>query len=167
MNCIVAADANWNIGMNGKLLVSIPQDMQYFKQMTMGKVVIMGRKTLESFPKMKPLNGRINIVISGNPDYTVEGATVVHSIEEAVEIASKYDPDDVFCIGGGSIYRDMLPYIDKAYVTRIDFAYDADTCFPNLDEDPEWELVRRSEEGTYFDLVYTFDMYRRKRPEEV
>ena len=145
MNCIVAADANWNIGMNGKLLVSIPQDMQYFKQMTMGKVVIMGRKTLESFPKKKPLNGRINIVISGNPDYTVEGATVVHSIEEAVKAASKYDPKDVFCIGGGSIYRDMLP---------------------NLDEDPEWELVRRSEEETYFDLVYTFDMYRRKRPEE-
>ena len=167
MRLIASADKNWAIGYKNELLVRIPDDMKRFREMTTGNIVIMGRKTLESFPKKKPLNGRINIVISGNPDYTVEGATVVHSIEEAVEIASKYDPDDVFCIGGGSIYRDMLPYIDKAYVTRIDFAYDADTCFPNLDEDPEWELVRRSEEGTYFDLVYTFDMYRRKRTEEV
>lgn len=161
MNCIVAVDSNWSIGKDGKLLVSIPDDMQFFKRMTMGKVVIMGRKTLESFPKKRPLAGRTNIVITSRPDYEVPGAIVVHSVEEAMEEAKKYSPDDVFCIGGGSIYRRMLPYIDRAYVTRIDFKYDADTSFPNLDKDPGWELVSRSEEGTYFDLIYEFDIYAR------
>ncbi|MDO4615515.1 MAG: dihydrofolate reductase [Lachnospiraceae bacterium] len=162
MNCIAAVDKNWNIGKNGKLLVSIPGDMQYFQQMTMGKVVIMGRKTLESFPKKKPLRGRINVVITKNDSYEAEGAVVVHSVEEAVKFAEQYDPRDVFVIGGGQIYRDMLPYIDTAYITKIDYAYDADTAFPNLDTDAEWELARTSEEQTYFDLVYEFDVYRKK-----
>ncbi|MEE3420338.1 MAG: dihydrofolate reductase [Lachnospiraceae bacterium] len=164
MNAIVACDKAWGIGKDGKLLVSIPADMQYFKQMTMGKVVLMGRKTLESFPRKKPLAHRAeNIVLTSNPDYLVEGATVVHSVDEAVEAASKWASEDVFVIGGGEIYRQMLPYIDTIYVTKIDYTYDADTYFPNLDEDGEWELVRQSEEGTYFDLIYEFDVYRRKK----
>lgn len=163
MNAIVACDNRWGIGKNGKLLVSIPADMDYFKQMTMGKVVIMGRKTLESFPKKRPLPHRAaNIVLTTDPHYQAEGAIVVHTVEEAVLEAGKYDPRDVFVIGGGEIYRLMLPYIDTCYVTKIDYTYDADTYFPNLDEDEAWENVRQSEEGTYFDLVYEFDVYRRK-----
>ena len=162
MKTIVAVDANWSIGKNGKLLVSIPADMQYFKMMTMGKTVIMGRKTLESFPGKRPLPGRINIVVTRDPAYSVEGALVVHSAAEAVKTAGLYRPEDVFVIGGGQIYRDMLPYIDTAYVTKIDFIYDADTSFPNLDADPEWELAVQGEEQTYFDLIYEFDVYRRK-----
>ena len=163
MRAIAAVDRNWAIGKNGKLLISIPDDMQFFKDTTMGKVVIMGRKTLESFPKKRPLPGRAeNIVITSDPDYEVKGATVVHSIGEALEEAGKWHPDDVFVIGGGSIYKALLPYCDECLITKIDFAYDADVEFPNLDEDPEWEHVSESEEGTYFDLIYTFNVYKRR-----
>ena len=163
MNLIAAVDRNWAIGRNGKLLVSIPQDMAYFSQMTTGKVVIMGRKTLESFPKKKPLRNRAeNIVITRQTDYQAEGATVVHSVEEALNAAARYDTRDVFVIGGGEVYRSLLPYCDTAYITKIDFAYDADTRLPDLDHDPEWEKVRATDELTYFDLVYEFDTYRRK-----
>ncbi len=163
MNLIAAVDRNWAIGRNGKLLVSIPQDMAYFRQMTTGKVVIMGRKTLESFPKKKPLRNRAeNIVITRQTDYQAEGATVVHSVKEALNAAARYDTRDVFVIGGGEVYRSLLPYCDTAYITKIDFAYDADTRLPDLDHDPEWEKVRATDELTYFDLVYEFDTYRRK-----
>ena len=163
MNLIAAVDRNWAIGRNGKLLVSIPQDMAYFRQMTTGKVVIMGRKTLEYFPKKKPLRNRAeNIVITSQTDYQAEGATVVHSVEEALNAAARYDTRDVFVIGGGEVYRSLLPYCDTAYITKIDFAYDADTRLPDLDHDPEWEKVRATDELTYFDLVYEFDTYRRK-----
>ena len=162
MNAIAAVDSRWSIGINGKLLVSIPADMQYFKRMTTGKAVIMGRKTLESFPGRRPLAGRINIVLTRDPGYEVPGATVVHSIEEAVSAAAEFAPQDVFVIGGGQIYRDLLPYTDTAYITKVDYTYDADTRFPNLDEDPEWELAERGEEQTYFDLIYEFDVYRRR-----
>ena len=163
MNLIAAVDRNWAIGRNGKLLVSIPQDMAYFRQMTTGKVVIMGRKTLESFPKKKPLRNRAeNIVITRQTDYQAEDATVVHSVEEALNAAARYDTRDVFVIGGGEVYRSLLPYCDTAYITKIDFAYDADTRLPDRDHDPEWEKVRATDELTYFDLVYEFDTYRRK-----
>lgn len=163
MRAIAAVDRNWAIGKNGKLLISIPDDMQFFKDTTMGKVVIMGRKTLESFPKKRPLPGRAeNIVITSDPDYEVKGATVVHSIGEALEEAKKWHPDDVYVIGGGSIYKALLPYCDECLITKIDFAYDADVNFPNLDEDPEWEHISESEEGTYFDLIYTFNVYKRR-----
>ena len=151
MNLIAAVDRNWAIGRNGKLLVSIPQDMAYFRQMTTGKVVIMGRKTLESFPKKKPLRNRAeNIVITRQTDYQAEDATVVHSVEEALNAAARYDTRDVFVIGGGEVYRSLLPYCDTAYITKIDFAYDADTRLPDLDHDPEWEKVRATDELTYF-----------------
>ena len=136
MNLIVNADKNWGIGKNNELLVHIPNDMKMFRQMTTGKVVVMGRKTLESFPNGMPLPKRTNIVLTHDKDYDAKGAIVV--------------------IGGESIYRMMLPYCDKAYVTRTDFAYDADTYFPNLDEMPEWKLVKESEEETYFDIEYQF-----------
>ena len=140
MNLIVAVDKNWAIGMDNKLLVSIPQDMKFFRETTKGNIVVMGRKTLESFPQGQPLQKRVNIVISSNPDYQVKGAVVVQSVEEALEECKKYE-GEVYVIGGESIYRAMLPYCDTALVTKIDHAYAADTYFPNLDEDPEWELT--------------------------
>ena len=161
MNLIVAVDSNWAIGKENKLLVSIPQDMKFFRETTKGKVVAMGRKTLESFPQGQPLKNRVNIVITRNPSYKVKDAVVVHSVEEAIEESRKYD-GDVFVIGGESIYRAMLPYCDTALVTRIDYAYEADTWFPNLDEDEEWELTDEGEEQTCFDLEYAFTRYERK-----
>lgn len=160
MNLIVAVDKNWAIGKDNKLLVSIPADMKFFRETTKGNIVVMGRKTLESFPQGQPLQKRVNIVISQNKDYQVKGAVVVHSIEEAVEEAKKYE-GDVYVIGGESIYRAMLPYCKTALVTKIDHAYAADTYFPNLDEDPEWELTGETEEQTYFDLEYVFRKYER------
>ena len=162
MNIIVAADKNWGIGRNNELLVSIPADMKMFREETTGKVVVMGRKTLESFPNGLPLKNRTNIVITGNKDYQVKGAVVVHSIEEALKEVEKYPAQDVYCIGGDSIYRQMLPYCDVAHVTKIDFAYEADAYFPDLDEDPDWEVTAESEEQTYFYLEYTLVKYERK-----
>ena len=162
MNLIVAVDKNWAIGYKNDLLVSIPDDMKFFRETTTGKVCIMGKNTLESFPGGKPLKNRVNIVIALEKDYKVEGATVVYSIEEALEEAKKYDTNDVFVIGGGSIYRQMLQYCDTAYITYVNFAYAADTFIPNLDEmTDEWQLAEESEENTYFDIEYFFRTYKR------
>ena len=162
MNIIVAVDKNWAIGKDNKLLVSIPADMKMFRQETTGKVVVMGRKTLESFPNGLPLKNRTNIVLTGNKDYNVKDAIIVHTVEELLEEIKKYPSEEVYCIGGDSIYRQMLPYCDVAHVTKIDFAYEADAHFPNLDEDSDWEVTAESEEQTYFDLEYTFMKYERK-----
>ena len=127
MNLIVAVDKNWAIGLGNKLLVSIPADMKFFRQTTTGKVVVMGRKTLESFPGGQPLKNRTNIIITRDPAYQVKDGIVVSTIEEAVEELKKYKEEDIFVIGGESIYRQMLPYCKTAFVTKIDHAYDADT----------------------------------------
>lgn len=163
MNCIAAVDSAWSIGRNGKLLASIPADMKFFRNMTMRRVVIMGRKTLESFPKKQPLAGRVNIVLTSDRDYKVPGAVVVHSVEEAIEAVSGYASEDVFVIGGGKVYRDMLPFCDTAYITKIHYTYDADTSFPDLDSDSGWYLAEQGEEQTCFDLIYEFDVYKRVR----
>ena len=161
MKMIVAVDKNWGIGKNNDLLVSIPADMKMFRTETSGKVVVMGRKTLESFPGGLPLKNRTNIVLSGNPDYQVKGAIVVHSLQELLEEIKKYPKDQVYCIGGDSVYKMLLPYCDTAQVTKIDFAYAADRYFPNLDEMPQWQVAAESEEQTYFDLEYRFVRYER------
>lgn len=161
MNLIVAVDKNWAIGLKGDLLVSIPQDMKFFRETTKGKVVAMGRKTLESFPNGLPLKNRVNIVLTTDKSYNGRGAVLVHSVEEMVEELKKYKEEDIFVIGGETIYRQLLPYCKKAYITKIDHAYHADTYFPNLDEDPEWEMTGISDEQTYFDLEYVFTIYER------
>jgi dihydrofolate reductase len=161
MNLIVAVDKNWGIGKNNKLLTSIPADMKFFVSKTTGNVVVMGRKTLESFPNKKPLKNRVNIVLTRNPDYQVEGAIVVRSDEELQAELAKYDSEKIFVIGGESIYKKMLNMCDVAYVTKMDYAYDADAHFPNLDEMDNWELAEVGEEETYFDLEYAFCTYRR------
>ena len=161
MNLIVAVDKNWAIGKENKLLVSIPQDMKFFRETTMGKVVVMGRKTLESFPNGLPLKQRTNVVITRDKNYSVKDAIVVHSVEEALAELEKYASEDVYVIGGESIYRQMLPHCDVAHVTKIHHAYEADTFFPNLDEKTEWLVTGVSDEQTYFDLEYEFVRYER------
>lgn len=160
MNLIVAVDKNWAIGKDNRMMWSIPADMKFFRETTKGNIVIMGRKTLESFPQGQPLKGRVNIVITRNPNYKVKGAVIVHSTEEALEEARKHE-GEVFVIGGESIYREMLPVCDTAFVTKIDHAYDADTYFPDLDADREWKMTKISEEQTCFDLEYYFTVYER------
>ncbi|MBQ4531449.1 MAG: dihydrofolate reductase [Lachnospiraceae bacterium] len=162
MNLIVAVDKNWAIGLNNKLLVRIPSDQKFFREETTGKIVVLGRKTLETFPGGLPLKNRTNIILSTDPNYKVKDAVVVHSIEELLEEVQQYKSEDVYIIGGESVYKEMLPYCDTAHVTKIDHAYEADTYFPNLDEIEGWEVTACSEEQTYFDLEFEFVKYEKR-----
>lgn len=161
MNCIVAVDAEWGIGKDNELLISIPEDMKYFRKMTAGKTLIYGRKTLESFPGGKPLPKRRNIVITRTADYDGRGAEVVHSVEEACAAVAGEDSNNVFVIGGGSIYEAMLPYCTRAYVTKIDRAFGAETYFPDLDKLEDWEIEGESETFEHEGIPYRFVVYRR------
>ena len=161
MNIIVAVDNNWAIGKNNKLLVRIPSDQQFFRETTTGKVVVMGRKTLESFPNGLPLKNRTNIVLTRNKNYQAGDAVIVHSVDELHEELKKYNSEDIYVIGGQKIYELLLDECDVAHVTKIDYSYDADAYVPNLDEKPEWKLTADSEEQTYFDVVFSFNKYER------
>lgn len=160
LNLIVAVDENWGIGKDNHLLVSIPQDMKFFRETTANNVVIMGRKTLESLPGGKPLPKRINVVISSDINYVVPGAVVVHSISQAITEAEKYSDKKIFVIGGASIYRQMLPYCDFAYVSKIEHEFDADTYFPNLDKTENWEIESVSEKYEYENMSFCFVKYK-------
>lgn len=163
MNAIVAVDNNWAIGCKNSLLVRIPADHKNFRQETTGKVVVLGRKTLETFPQGMPLPNRINIILSTNPDYQVKDAVVVHNKEELDAQLKKYKTEDIYIIGGESVYRMMLPECDVVHVTKIDHDYEADAYFPDLDKDEAWEITAESDEQTYFDLPYYFVKYERKK----
>lgn len=161
MNLIAAVDKNWAIGLNNKLLVSIPDDMKFFRTTTTGHVVVMGRKTLESFPNQAPLKNRVNIVLTTDKNYVKDGAVIVHSVEELQQELQQYDSQEIYVIGGESIYRQLADLCDTAYITKIDYAYDADAYFPNLDEKEDWKLADEGEEQTCFDLEYSFNRYER------
>ncbi len=163
MNMIVAVDRHWGIGYKNRLLVSIPADMKFFRETTTGNVVVMGRRTLESFPNGLPLPNRTNIVLTRKEGYRVKNAAVLHTVEEALEALKEYPTEKIFVVGGESIYRQFLPYCDVVHVTKIDRLYQADAFFPDLDAMEEWELTGDSEEQTYFDLEYTFCRYERKK----
>ena len=162
MNLIVAVDENWGIGNKNELLVRIPADMKFFREETTGKVVVLGRKTLETFPQGLPLKNRTNIILSSNPSYQVKDAVVVHNVDELLEELKKYEEEDIYIIGGESVYKQLLPYCSVAHVTKIDHAYEADAYFPNLDEDSDWEITADSDEQVYFDITYHFLKYERK-----
>ena len=146
MDLIVAADKNWAIGKGGDLIYSIPEDMKFFRRTTLGKTVVMGRKTLESFPGGKPLPKRVNVVLSSNPDYAPEGAVAVHNYSEPFAEIAKYPEDDVMLIGGGRLYTDLAKYCRRAYITLIDAAAEGtDTFIPDFDNLDGWELEEVSE----------------------
>ena len=163
MNMIVAVDKNWAIGNKGSLLVRIPADHKMFRSETMGKVVVLGRKTLETFPHQEPLEGRTNIILSHNKHYKAGDAIVVASLEELIMKLRDYDDKDIYIIGGASVYELMLPYVDTVHVNKIDHEYEADAFFPNLDASGEWEITADSDEQVYFDLTYRFLRYQRKK----
>ena len=162
MNLIANVDINWAIGKNNQLLVKIPADMKFFRETTTGKVVVMGRKTLESFPNGQPLKNRTNIVLTHDRNYRVADAIVVYSMDELHEELKKYPSEDIYIIGGESIYRQLVDECDVAHITMVDYAYDADAHFPKWDEKPEWRITQDSEEQTYFDLIYHFYKYEKK-----
>ncbi len=159
MDLIVAVDNNWAIGNKGNLLVRIPADQKYFREMTMGNVVVLGRKTLAGFPNGLPLAGRDNIILTRNKDFNVKGGIIVHSEEELKEKLREYKDRQIFVIGGGKIYDMLLPYCKTAYVTKIDYSYEADTYFTNLEKLDNWTLTGYSEEQTYFSVEFYYLKY--------
>lgn len=162
MNAIVAVDSNWAIGNKGQLLIRIPADQKRFREITTGGVVVLGRKTMDTFPGKRPLPNRTNIILSTNPDYKVQDGIVVHSIEQLIEELKSYPDESIYIIGGDSVYKQMLPYCNRVYVTKIDREYEADSHYPNLDADTDWRIEYESEEQTYFDTTYTYVDYVRK-----
>lgn len=167
MQLIVAVDNNWAIGNKNNLLVSIPEDHKFFRQTTMGHVVVLGRKTLAGFPNGLPLKGRTNIIVTHDPEFEAKDAIIVHSKEELLSKLAEYDSDDVFIIGGESIYNMMYEYCDTAHVTKINYSYQADKYFPNLDDMENWVITGDSDEQTYFDLEYYFYRYENKTPKSI
>lgn len=159
MKLIAAADKNWAIGNKGRLLIRISDDQKFFKNTTMGHVVVLGRKTLEEFPKAKPLVGRTNIILSTNPDYTAEGAIIVHSTEELFDTLKAYNSDDIYIIGGESVYNKLYKYCDTAIITAINKEFEADAFIPNLDRDDDWTVVSESETMLSNDIEYKYLTY--------
>jgi dihydrofolate reductase len=162
MKTIVAVDNNWGIGKDGCLLCNLPGDLKYFKDKTLGKVVVMGRTTYESLPGKKPLKGRVNIVLSRNPDFQPEGCIKCRSMGELFKALENYDMEDVFIIGGEDIYRQFSPYCSGHLVTKINANFDADKHFENLDKRGDLELVEESEPQNENGVEYCFTEYRRK-----
>ncbi len=158
ISIIAAVDKNWAIGYQNRLLISIPEDMKQFMNMTTGGICIMGKGTLTSLPAGKPLKNRVNIVLTHDKKFKENGAVIVNSVEEALKALSEYD-GDVYIIGGESIYRQFLEYADEAYITYIDYKYQADRYFPKLEGNDEWKLVAESEEQTYFNVEYYYRKY--------
>ena len=159
MNLIAAVDRGWGIGKDGDLLFHLKKDMKYFAQMTSGHVIIMGRKTLESFPGGKPLPRRKNIVLTGNRTYDGKGAEVVHSIKELFDRLKTLEDEEIWVVGGGSIYRALLPWCKYAYITHVDRECQADTFIPDLTCYPGWELTDQGEEMEEEGISFRFSIY--------
>ena len=157
MNVIVAVDANWAIGLDGDQLCYIPADLKRFQKLTTGHPVLLGRKTLATFPGGRPLKNRRNLILSTNPDFAPEGGEVFHTLEEALAVC----PEDTFVIGGDSVYKAALDRCDVAYVTKIAKAFQADRYFPDLDADPAWEIVEEEGPFQHEDLTFTYVTYKR------
>ena len=159
MNVIVAVDQNWAIGKDGDQLVYLSEDLKRFKSLTTGHPVILGRKTLATFPGERPLKGRRNLILSRSADFAPEGAEVFSDVETLRAAA----PEDAFVIGGASVYRQLLPWCDTAYVTKIDRTFPADCYFPDLEQDPAWERTEESAPLEQDGIVYRYLTYRRKK----
>jgi len=161
MIAIVNVDENWGIGKEGDQPFYIPEDLKFFKEKTLGKVIIMGRATLEALPNAKPLPARTNIVLTRQSDFEVENATVCHSFNELFELVKTHDAVQVFVIGGADIYKNLLPYCNKAYITKIYASADCDRYFPNLDEEKEWEMTEFSDIKNHDGIKFQFCTYER------
>ena len=159
MEMIVAVYDDWGIGRDGTQPVALSADRKFFREMTRGCMVIVGRRTIADFPGQKPLPGRINVALT-RQEIQIPGFTVCHSPEEAAELAKT--AQRAMVIGGGSVYKQMLPYCDTAYVTKVHCAIDSDTYFPNLDADPAWSLTEILQSGEENGISYEMCLYKRK-----
>ncbi|MBQ1380858.1 MAG: dihydrofolate reductase, partial [Ruminococcus sp.] len=159
MRMIAAVDENWGLGKNGDLLTSIPEDMRFFRQTTQGKVLVMGSKTLRSFPNAKPLPGRLNVVMTRQKDARFPGCVVCDGMDSLLALLAGFAPDDVMVIGGGGVYTQLLPYCTEALITKMQFNGEADTFLPNLDSLPEWSVAKESEQKEHEGILFSFVTY--------
>ena len=161
MNAIVAVDKNWGIGKDNSLLFRIPEDLKFFKSMTLGKIVVMGRKTLESLPGGKPLKDRTTVVLSSSLN-NLDGVITAKNPQELEIILSNYNTEDIMICGGEMVYKLLLPLCDKAYVTKIEEEKEADKFFPNLDALTDWQLKESSEQKEHNGTKFTFNTYTKR-----
>lgn len=162
MNLIAAVDANWGIGKDGGLLVHLPGDLRYFKEKTMGKVVVMGRATLESLPGGNPLPSRTNIVLTSKTDFAKDGCIVVHDLQELAQVCREYPTEDIMIIGGEQVYMQLIRQCDRIFITKIFETFDADKHLMNVDRMKHFELVWESDVMEEKGIQYQFVEYRRK-----
>ena len=163
MNVIVAVDQNWGIGRDGNQLVYLSEDLKRFKALTTGHAVILGRKTLATFPGGKPLKNRRNLILSRTAGFLPEGAEVFSSLESLLASA----PEDAFVIGGASVYQQLLPWCETAYVTKLEAEFPAARFFPNLDINPAWEVADEDLPLIQDGIRFRYVTYRRKRREKL
>ena len=159
MDAIVAVYDDWGIGKDGTQPIALSTDRKFFRETTRGAMVIVGRRTIDDFPGKKPLPGRVNVALTRS-DMEIPGFTVCHSPEEAAELAKS--AEKAMVIGGGTIYRQMLFFCDRAYVTKVHVNPESDTFFPNLDENPEWKLAEILQSGEENGIAYEMCLYKRK-----
>lgn len=158
MNLIVAVDKNWAIGSGSNQLVYLSKDLKHFKDLTIGHSVILGRKTLATFPGGLPLNGRRNLILSRNPNFAPDGAEIFHNLDALMSVA----PNDSFIVGGASVYASLLSRCDTAYVTKINASFPkADCWFPNLDISPEWRIAKEEPEMEEHGFQFHYVTYKR------
>ena len=162
MNLIACVDSNWAISNKGEILVSIPADKKLFKELTDGKVVVGDRRTMESIPGGTTLGGRTNIILTSDQNYSYGNAKIVHDMDEAMEELKNYADEDIFVVGGEKVYKEFFPYCERAYITKVDYEYQADAYLENLEESDEWIMTHDSDEWTYYDLEYYFYQYKRR-----
>ena len=161
MELIVAVYDDWGIGKDGTQPVALSADRKFFRETTRGCMVIAGRCTIEDFPGKKPLPGRVNVALT-RQNTDIPGFTLCHSPEEALELAESAGRTMV--IGGGSVYRQLLPFCDTAYVTRVHITPESDTFFPNLEQDPGWYLAETLQSGKEQGISYEIQLFRRTQP---
>ena len=159
MELIVAVYDDWGIGKDGTQPIALSADRKFFRETTRGSLVIAGRRTIDDFPGRKPLPGRINVALT-RQNVEIPGFTVCHSPEEGLELVK--DDERAFVVGGGSIYRQMLPYCDRAYITRVHTTPESDTFFPKIEEDPQWILAETLQSGEENGISYEMLLYKRK-----
>lgn len=163
MKAIVAVDLNWGIGQNGKLLEMIPEDMKFFKETTIGEVVVMGRETYNSLPGKSPLKDRVNIVLSKNESFNDDRVIICRSLEELKTVLKQYNDSSVYIVGGENIYNQLIDDCSDLYITKIYKSHEADKYFPNIEADNKWELYYESEEKFFNDVRFKFTKYRKKQ----
>ena len=161
MKTIVNVDKNWGIGLGDKLINHIPADMKFFKEKTIGNVVVMGKTTFLTFPGQKALPNRVNIVLTTDTEWSAENVIVCHSLDELFEQLERYDKNTVYVIGGSIVYEQLLSYCDTAYVTKVETEKEADRFFPNLDETEGWALAHEGEELDHNGVKFRFTEYKK------